>query len=149
MKHWMFALLILFTFTATAQISFRTGIVQMDRDLNVINTRGTSDFDSYRSNLSITYSIPMSRIDYMRKTLNMYPGEIFLALEIGRVARISIDDVLVVYRRDKDKGWGQIAKSLGIKPGSSEFHALKSNVSSKKNKGNSKSKYKSKGKKKK
>jgi hypothetical protein len=25
----------------------------------------------------------------------MYPGEIFLALEIGRVARVSIDDFVV------------------------------------------------------
>jgi len=29
------------------------------------------------------------------------------------------------YRADKGKGWGVLAKSLGIKPGSKEFHALK------------------------
>jgi hypothetical protein len=29
------------------------------------------------------------------------------------------------YRKGKGKGWGELAKSLGIKPGSREFHALK------------------------
>jgi len=29
------------------------------------------------------------------------------------------------YRSGKAKGWGALAKSLGIKPGSKEFHALK------------------------
>jgi hypothetical protein len=29
------------------------------------------------------------------------------------------------YQVHKGKGWGVIAKNLGIKPGSKEFHALK------------------------
>ena len=29
------------------------------------------------------------------------------------------------YRNNKGQGWGVIAKNLGIKPGSDEFHALK------------------------
>ena len=37
----------------------------------------------------------------------------------------STDYVLSKYRVKKSKGWGALAKSLGIKPGSREFHALK------------------------
>jgi hypothetical protein len=33
--------------------------------------------------------------------------------------------VVDVYKKNRGKGWGVIAKSLGIKPGSPEFHALK------------------------
>jgi hypothetical protein len=33
--------------------------------------------------------------------------------------------VLKEYKTSKGKGWGVIAKSLGIKPGSAEFQALK------------------------
>ncbi|HEX9934232.1 MAG TPA: hypothetical protein VGB38_03460, partial [bacterium] len=33
--------------------------------------------------------------------------------------------VMDEYKSGKGKGWGVIAKSLGIKPGSDEFHALK------------------------
>jgi len=44
-----------------------------------------------------------------------------LAETSGRPANF----VITQYRSDKGKGWGALAKSLGIKPGSSEFHALK------------------------
>jgi hypothetical protein len=33
--------------------------------------------------------------------------------------------VMATYESHKGKGWGVIAKELGIKPGSAEFHALK------------------------
>jgi hypothetical protein len=36
-----------------------------------------------------------------------------------------MDYVIDQYRSDKGKGWGVLAKTLGIKPGSREFHALK------------------------
>jgi hypothetical protein len=35
------------------------------------------------------------------------------------------DYVLERYKSGRGKGWGVLAKSLGIKPGSKEFHALK------------------------
>jgi len=36
-----------------------------------------------------------------------------------------IDYVTEQYKESKGRGWGALAKSLGIKPGSPEFHALK------------------------
>ena len=50
------------------------------------------------------------------------------------------------YKSDKGKGWGVLAKSLGIKPGSQEFHALKSGDDLYGIKSNTKSKEKDKGK---
>ena len=40
------------------------------------------------------------------------------------MSRQPTDRVLREYRTSKGKGWGVIAQSLGIKPGSAEFHAL-------------------------
>jgi hypothetical protein len=51
--------------------------------------------------------------------------------------------VIEQYRSSKGKGWGVLAKSLGIKPGSKEFHALK-NGHDLKDRGESKEKGKSK-----
>ena len=67
----------------------------------------------------------------------------------------SWDEVLREYKENKGKGWGVIAKNLGIKPGSREFHELKDDDSGmialakgKKGEGNkSKNKDKNKGKK--
>ncbi|MCK4465819.1 MAG: hypothetical protein KAU83_08910, partial [Bacteroidales bacterium] len=59
-------------------------------------------------------------------------------LELSKISGKPVDDVVEIYKVHKNKGWGYIAKQLGIKPGSPEFHKLKENV---KNKG-SKSKNK-------
>ena len=44
---------------------------------------------------------------------------------LGEMSNQPVDYIMKKYRAEKDKGWGVLAKSLGIKPGSSEFHALK------------------------
>ena len=44
-----------------------------------------------------------------------------IASIIGRPCRYVVD----AYDRDRGQGWGNIAKQMGIKPGSPEFHRLK------------------------
>ena len=68
----------------------------------------------------------------------MEPAEIYLSLELSKISGQSIDQVVEIYKVDKDKGWGFIAKQLGIKPGSPEFHNLKENTKNKSTKGKSK-----------
>jgi hypothetical protein len=48
-----------------------------------------------------------------------------MVFQLGRMTNRPPDSVLRTYQTDKGRGWGVIAKSLGIKPGSTEFHALK------------------------
>jgi len=129
--------LFLFTFNfylVSAQISFNTGNVQFDTDLNLINTQARSNLSSFRADMKVSYNVSEKKLDYMGVNLGMAPGEMYLAFEISRIARVSLDDVLTVYRKHKSKGWGVIAKQLGIKPGSAEFHQLKNRASSKKGK---------------
>jgi hypothetical protein len=49
-----------------------------------------------------------------------------MVFQLGRMSNKPPDTVLHTYQTSRDKGWGAIAKELGIKPGSPEFHALKS-----------------------
>ena len=70
----------------------------------------------------------------------MEPAEIYLSLELSKLSGRSVDEVVEIYKVHKDKGWGYIAKQLGIKPGSAEFHKLKENTKNKEAKGKSKSK---------
>ncbi|MCF1195692.1 hypothetical protein [Mangrovimonas futianensis] len=147
----IFFLLALMAFSASAQITFNTGSVQLDSDLNMINTRATANFSAFRSDLSLSFGVSRKKIDHMHTSLHMAPGEIYLAFELSKLSRVSIDRVITVYETNKKKGWGVIAKELGIKPGSPEFHQLKNNAGKNKNKGkgNSKSKGNGKGKSKK
>jgi hypothetical protein len=85
----------------------------------------------------------------MHGSLNMGPGDIYMALELSKIGRVTLDNVLSIYKTNKSKGWGFIAKEVGIKPGSAEFHQLKNNASSNKDKGKGKKQSKAKGKSKK
>jgi hypothetical protein len=53
------------------------------------------------------------------------PSDAYLVLRLGEMSKQPIENVIEKYKSDKGKGWGALAKSLGIKPGSKEFHALK------------------------
>lgn len=57
-----------------------------------------------------------------------FPGSAFrkrFAEDSCILAGSCFDAVYQVYQPNRKKGWGVIAKELGIKPGSPEFHALK------------------------
>ena len=65
-----------------------------------------------------------------------------LSLSIGK----PFNEVVKTYSANKSKGWGAIAKEMGIKPGSAEFHAMKKSMKDKGGKGGDKGKGNSKGK---
>jgi hypothetical protein len=66
----------------------------------------------------------------------LQPAEIVLAGRIGVIVDKPVDTVISSYRSNQSKGWGEVAKDLGIKPGSPEFHALKGKPKKNQGKGN-------------
>jgi hypothetical protein len=69
-----------------------------------------------------------------------------MIFRLGEMSMHPADYVLDRYKSSRGKGWGVLAKSLGIKPGSKEFHALKSSHDLYDGEGKGKGKGKSKGK---
>ncbi|MBE0490630.1 MAG: hypothetical protein IBX44_00085 [Sulfurospirillum sp.] len=54
------------------------------------------------------------------------PAEAYMVLKLSQMSGKSTQTVLKEYHQsDTKKGWGALAKSMGIKPGSKEFKALK------------------------
>lgn len=53
------------------------------------------------------------------------PSDAYMMLRLGEISKQPVDKVIDTYKTQKNKGWGTMARSLGIKPGSKEFHALK------------------------
>jgi len=133
--------LALFSSAVSAQ-EFNTGSIEFDTDLKTINVEANADFGSFKTTLGGTYNISDKKIEELHGNLNMEPAEIYLALELGKQTGKSVDEVITVYKKNKGKGWGEIAKQLGIKPGSAEFHALKNSAKGKalKGKGHNKGK---------
>lgn len=55
--------------------------------------------------------------------LNAY--EVYLVIALARLAGRQPITVITMYKQNKSKGWGVLAKNLGIKPGSKRFKILK------------------------
>lgn len=139
MKNLIILLATLFAINtaSTAQIAFKSGNAEMDANLNEMNVNAKLDLGKFKADLSLSYGVPKTKVDEVF-SLNIEPAEVFMVFEIGNITHQPIDAVVTSYKKNKGKGWGVIAKEMGIKPGSPEFHALKGK--SKGNKGNGKGK---------
>lgn len=126
--------LIITTSLIFGQTSFNTGSAEFDANLSIIDIEAKADLPKFKTDLKTDFNISIPKIDQMI-SLKMEPGEIYLALEIAKIAKRPIDDVIKSYNVNKGKGWGYIAKEMGIKPGSPEFHALKGKGKNKSSKG--------------
>jgi hypothetical protein len=124
--------------TITFGQSFRTGDTEMDASLTIVNTDGNRDLPAFKASLTQTFNVPMPKVEAAFR-IGMTPGDALMAFQISSITRRPIEDVFTVYKKSKSKGWGAMAKEMGIKPGSAEFHALKGKVKEK-SKGNGKSK---------
>ncbi len=125
---------------------FKTGSIEFDTDLKTINAEAKADFGTFKTKLGGKYNITEKKIEELYGSVRMEPADIYLALELSTQTGKPLDEVVDVYEKNRGKGWGVIAKQLGIKPGSAEFHALKNSAKGKAMKGNRKGKGKNKGK---
>jgi len=89
-----------------------------------VDKQARTDLIRFNKELSSTFGIPVPDVE---KLLNILPspGDVFMALRVGEIAHVPTDRVVAEFKAHKGQGWGVIAKNLGIKPGSAEFHALK------------------------
>jgi len=53
------------------------------------------------------------------------PSDAYMIFRLGELSHRPVKEVMKVYRSNRHRGWGVMAKKLGIKPGSRECHALK------------------------
>ena len=115
------------------------------KDLNI---RAEADPSGFRAQLSTRFKIGDAQVKVVLGNVDR-PADAYMVCRLGEISSSPVDYVLKKYKTEKSKGWGALAKSLGIKPGSREFHALKHSsdiyTSEHKNKKQKKSKGKGKG----
>lgn len=96
----------------------------LDDFLSRVNVEARRNLDGFVAKVSAQFEIPEAQVRVVLGAVSD-PADAFMVFQIGQFCHRTSDDVLPVYRAQKGKGWGVIAKQLGIKPGSPEFHALK------------------------
>ena len=107
------------------------------------NIQAQADPSGFRARIATRFNIGDAQITTV---LSNFPkaADAYVALRLGEMSGKPIDYVTEQYKENMGRGWGALAKSLGIKPGSPEFHALKRGDDLYDPKGKSKSKGKKK-----
>lgn len=96
----------------------------LDGFLHDLNIRARADMNGFAMQVSTQFGVPLPRVQAVIEIADD-PADAFMCFQLGEMSRKPYDTVTHVYQTHKGKGWGVIAKRLGIKPGSPEFHALK------------------------
>ncbi len=103
----------------------RSGDVWVDTRLDDINQYGYRYREPFIDEMTRYYGAPRVLVHDLIVNQRWAPGDVYYACSIaqviGRPCRYVVDE----WERDHGQGWGVMAKRLGIKPGSAEFHRLK------------------------
>ena len=112
----VFACVLLLPGTATAN--------GLESFLDEVEIRASTDMGSFRADLRLSFDVSNGTLDGLFEVMSK-PSDVYMCLRIGEVAKQPVEVVVEEHQKHRSEGWGVIAKNLGIKPGSEEFHALK------------------------
>lgn len=114
------SLLVVLAFVLSASIT-AAGDFDWTRDLNI---SAEADRDGFRAQLTARFNMGPAEVKVVLGNVDS-PADAYMILRLGEMSSKPLDFVLNKYSAHKGQGWGVLAKSLGIKPGSREFKALK------------------------
>lgn len=100
----------------------------IDQDKNTIDAKAKVNLGKVKSEIGVRYDIDDKKFEILSGKFEMSAGDIVIAAEIRKRNGKDIEEIASIYQKNKNKGWGVLAKELGIKPGSAEFHQLKAGV---------------------
>lgn len=106
--------------------SSKTVDAEINNVISGINDRAKTDFDGFKKDMSQQFGISASDVDRYVKQDDIAPGDVYFGSVLARTSNKSISDVMNRYKNTR--GWGKLAKDLGIQPGSEQFHNLKKNA---------------------
>lgn len=92
--------------------------------LGNLNIQANADLSGFQVNLATRFHIGDAEIRTVIRSTDR-PADAYMILRLSELSHRPARDVIRIYRSDKKRGWGYMAKRLGIKPGSREFHELK------------------------
>lgn len=97
-------------------------LASLESFLANVNVEARADMPGFSVRVSNQFGIPVPQVQAVIRAVPE-PADAFMIFQLGEMSGRHPEEVMEVYR--PNKGWGAVAKELGIKPGSAEFHALK------------------------
>jgi hypothetical protein len=134
-----FLCFVLLSAFAQSQFAPKSGDADLDKELVEVNNTAKKNLANFKKDMLDRYLLKNEKVEELLNVKKMEPGDVAMAAKVAKVIDVDIDIVIGTYDKNKGKGWGEIAKQMGIKPGSKEFHELKNSSKGKsKEKGNAK-----------
>jgi hypothetical protein len=115
-----------------------SGDVWVDARLGDFNVYAAGNVDGFVDEVVVSYGAPRVLVHEYVVDRRWPPGDVYYACALAHYSHRPCREVLDIWEHEHGRGWGVIAKRLGIKPGSSEFHAMKADLG--KSKGRTKAK---------
>lgn len=103
----------------------RSGDVWVDTQLADMNRYGNQYRDPFIDEMVRYHGAPRDLVTNLLVTRRWSPGDVYYACTLAQVIGRPCAYVANEWERNHGQGWGVVAKRLGIKPGSAEFHRLK------------------------
>ncbi|HUW70909.1 MAG TPA: hypothetical protein VMX33_11820 [bacterium] len=121
----LLALLCVFLMVSFGQtISFGLGDAELDATLGALNVDAKANIGTFTAEVTLQWGASAVQVS-AALSQGLEPAEIYLAAALAKLSGKSMDFVIVSYKNNRKAGWGALAKSLGIKPGSKQFKELK------------------------
>lgn len=108
-------------------LSFILAPISMAGDFDWIddfNIKAEADPSGFKAKLEARFDIGNTEVNAVLSTVDD-PADAYIVLRLGEMSGQPTEKIIREYKSGNGKGWGVLAKSLGIKPGSKEFKALK------------------------
>ena len=96
----------------------------LDNFMANLNVQAQTDMKDFVVRLSTQFRVPETQVYAVINSVRE-PADAFMCLQLGQWTQYPQEKVLKAYSNHHKKGWGAMAKSMGIKPGSKRFHDLK------------------------
>ncbi|MCX7990631.1 MAG: hypothetical protein N2999_01150 [Proteobacteria bacterium] len=97
---------------------------EFDDFLSEINVSAQQDLGGFKSKLSLSFGVEKTKVESVI-SVSEKPADAYMIFRVAEISQKPVEEVVTVYKKNKNQGWGKIAKELGIKPGSKEFKELK------------------------
>jgi hypothetical protein len=89
-----------------------------------MNITAQADSSGFRARLSTRFNLGDTQVKVILGNVKR-PADAYMALRLGEISSKPTSYVIQRYKALQGKGWGVLARDLGIKPGSQQFKALK------------------------
>ena len=100
----------------------------LDSLLGQMDVWAKDDPDGFILQISQQHNVMVDEVRRAQEQLGLRYADTYMATAHASMVNRPVLDVATEYKQNQGKGWGALAMSMGIKPGSSAFKALKTNA---------------------